>query len=368
MSRASGTMGATKQPTHEKGPVRKMLPEQVESMVAGMTTAEKRSLAEALMRMVAAETAPAEGDPSECPRCRCGRLARKGRGADGSQRWLCRGCGRTFGRKTMRVIAQSKLPRETWLAYAEGMADGLTLRQLAARCGVCLKTSWLMRMRICEAMASHLDVFRSGPGVAAGAGGTMLRESLSGNSSRGQFAMPRRARRSGGSPHPKGLSGQLACVLCAANDRGDVACELVGRAHSSAAAIAAALAKRLLPGTPVATDGLGLYAPVCEALGLEREVRPARPRAGGRALGMVNALHRRLAGFLRPFNGVATRRLGRYLAWFSWTEQYRKGGADRRELVSREALSGGYESTVRSIFAEPRFQMGYWEARGWSAA
>ena len=345
-----------------------MLPEPVERMVEAMTTEEKRSLAEALMRMVAAETAPAEGDPTECPLCHHARFVRKGHGADGSQRWLCRGCGRTFGRRTMRVIAQSKLDRDTWLAYAEGMAGGLTLRELAERCGVCLKTSWFMRMRICEAMSSHLDGFRSGPGVSVEVDGTMLHESLSGNGSRGSFEMPRRRHKSGRSLHVRGVSGQLACVVCAANDRGDVVCELVGRAHSTAAAVRAALEGRLLPGTPVATDDLSLYGPVCDGLGLDHEVRPSRPKPGDGALGMVNALHKRLADFLRPFNGVATRRLGRYLVWFSWTQQFRGGSADMRELVSREALSGGYETTVRGIFAEPRFQMEYWEAKGWSAA
>ncbi len=292
-----------------------MLPEPVERMVAAMTTEEKRSLAQALMRMVAEELAGGDGgEPGECPLCHHGHLVRKGHDRDGSQRWKCKGCGRTFGRKTMRVIAQSKLDEGTWMAYAEGMADGLTLRELAERCSVCLKTSWFMRMRTCEAMAARLDDFMSGPGVAVEVDGTMLHESLSGNSSKGGFAMPRRPHKSGKSLHVRGVSGQLACVVCAANDRGGCLCELVGRAHSTADAVRSTLGGRLLPGTPVATDDLALYDSVCEDLGLAHEVRPARPEAGGRALGMVNALHKRLADFLRPFNGVATRRLGRYLA------------------------------------------------------
>lgn len=344
-----------------------ILPESLEREIAALTTGEKRALATMLRRMVAEETSP-RGTPDECPLCHHGKVVKKGRAKDRTQRWLCRGCGRTFGESTMRVLLQSKLGRDTWLAYAEGMAEGASLRDLAERCGVCLKTSWFMRMRLCEAMGSHLDAFASGPGVAVEVDGTMLHESLSGNPMSGGFGMPRVPHKSGKSLHVRGVSGQLACVVCAANDRGGAICELVGRAHSTADAIFGALDGRIEGGTPVATDDLHAYDSVCERLGCPHEVKPAKPARGERALGLVNALHRRLADFLRPFNGVATRRLQRYLDWFCWTEQFRSSAADARELVSREALSGGYETTVREIFNEPRFQMEYWEARGWSAS
>lgn len=340
-----------------------ILPESLAREISAMTTDQKRALAAELRRMVAEESAPA-GDGS-CPRCGCADVVRKGHAPDGSQRWLCRGCGRTFGASTLSVIGQSRLPRDAWMSYAEGMADGLSLRALAARCSVSLKTSWFMRMRMCEAMSRRLDAFRSGPGFAVEVDGTMLHESLSGNASRGSFRMPRSPRRTYGGLHVRGVSGQLACVVCGANDRGDCLCELVGRAHGTAGAIRRALEGRVRGGTALATDDLAAYGPVAEALGCDRDVRPA---GGGRSLGMVNALHKRLGDFLRPFNGVATRRLQRYLWWFCWLEQFRRGDADRRELVCAQASSGVYRSTRRGLFGEPRFEMGYWEARGWAAS
>ena len=347
-----------------------ILPEALEREVAAMTTDQKRELAAWIRLMIAEEMAPA-ADPEACPLCGCGHVVRKGkvpRGPRrGQQRWLCRGCGRTFSASTMSVLLQSKLDEGTWRDYAEGMADGATLRDLAGRCLVTLKTSWFMRMRLCEAMAARLDGFLSGPGVAVEVDGTMLHESLSGNSSRGGFAMPRERHKSGKSLHVRGVSGQLACVVCGANDRGGCFCELVGRAHGTSAAIRRALEGRLAEGSTVATDDLAQYDAALAAIGCDHEVRPAAPGPGERALGMVNALHKRLADFLRPFNGVATRRLQRYLDWFCWCEQFRHGDADRRELVCAEAMSGGYETTRAEIFAEPRFQMEYWEARGWSA-
>ena len=71
-------------------------------------------------------------------------------GAGGSQRWLCRGCGRSFSASTGRVLTLSKLPAATWASHIEGMAAGESLARLAARCGVCVKTGRFMRMRALE--------------------------------------------------------------------------------------------------------------------------------------------------------------------------------------------------------------------------
>ena len=52
----------------------------------------------------------ATSDPNQMEACvRCGsiRIIRKGRGRDGSQRWKCMNCNRTFGVRTNRVMGMS---------------------------------------------------------------------------------------------------------------------------------------------------------------------------------------------------------------------------------------------------------------------
>ncbi len=76
-----------------------------------------------LLEAVAGEMpAGAEEEPPEaCPRCGCPRTVRRGRDADGAQRRLCRGCGRSFRASTGRVLGTTKLPAATWARYAEAM-------------------------------------------------------------------------------------------------------------------------------------------------------------------------------------------------------------------------------------------------------
>lgn len=332
----------------------------IRQFVPQMTHGEKLDLMEALKAAIAREIA-AEGGPEAgaCPRCGCGGAVRKGRDRKGRQRWLCRGCGRTFSSATSSVLAMSKLPPETWMAYAECMADALTLRESAGRCGVCLRTSWFMRHRLCEVMASLLEPFRCG--TECHVDSTYVPESLAGNHARSaSFSMPRKARRFGREGVGRGISNQLVCVMCGASDLGDASAVVCCRGRESSAEAGAALAGRVDGAPLVATDMHGSYPAALTALGVRshRRVDP-RDRSAGN-IAMVDSLHSRLDAFLARFRGVATRHLQHYLDWFCYAEQFKKGGADRRELLFRHASAGTYRTTRRGYVDLLRPFMDYW--------
>lgn len=100
------------------------------------------------------------------------------------------------------MLALSKLPAATWASYVEGMAAGESLARPAARCGVCVKTSWFMRMRVLEAMRSQLQPMRGDDGVSAQADELYLNESFSGRRS----GMPRGPHASGHGVRSRGMS------------------------------------------------------------------------------------------------------------------------------------------------------------------
>ena len=82
------------------------------------------------------------------------------------------------------MLGTTKLPAATWARHAEAMLAGATLRDAAAACGVSLKTSFSMRHRLCEVMASMPPAFEAGPGRPVEADETLVPDSLSGNHSR----------------------------------------------------------------------------------------------------------------------------------------------------------------------------------------
>lgn len=78
----------------------------IESLTLAEKMAPEEAARDAMAREPGAQGAPAH---AACPRCGCPSFVRKGRGRDGSRRWLCRGCGRMFSAKTMGLLANSKL-------------------------------------------------------------------------------------------------------------------------------------------------------------------------------------------------------------------------------------------------------------------
>lgn len=123
------------------------------------------------------------------------------------------------------MLALSKLPAATWASYIEGMAAGESLARPAARCGVCVKTSWFMRMRVLEAMRSQLQPMRGGDGVSAQADELYLNESFSGRRS----GMPRGPHANGHGARSRGISSLKVTVVAVVNDLGDCTAVLAAR-------------------------------------------------------------------------------------------------------------------------------------------
>ena len=253
--------------------------------LGSLTLEEKRAVEEAARAAVARELgAQGAGAPESCPRCGCPSFVRKGRNRDGSQRWLCRGCGSTFSAKTMSLLAYSKLAPEVWSDYVSDMLSGASLRACAELCGVSLKTSWFMRMRLCEVMARATQPFRTGDAVSWQVDGTYLSESLKGNRSRSALKMPRKAHGHGGAVHERGISSLKVCVVCGANDLGDSFCRLAGRGRPTDAGLAALAGGAGALRARLHRRALGLRA---------RAARPGRgrPRGGPRLRGRPLAGH-----------------------------------------------------------------------------
>ena len=134
--------------------------------MANLSRTERRRAIESVRDVIRAaafdDAAGSAYEVERCPRCGSVAVVKKGKSKNGEQRYLCRGCGRTFGIGGGRILGTSRLPRETWMAYAECFVLMLPLRECARRCHVCLKTAWTMRHRLIECLSAYSPSFRAG--------------------------------------------------------------------------------------------------------------------------------------------------------------------------------------------------------------
>lgn len=262
-----------------------------------------------------------------------------------------------------RILGTSKLPKETWMAYAECFALMLPLRECARRCRVCLKTAYTMRHRLIECLSAYSPSFRVERGCGCELDETYFPESFKGNHAKGSFTMPRPSRHRGKQVHRRGLSRERICVMTGVNDSNETFLEVTGRGALSRERAMDALRGRIAAGSVVATDRAAAYVGVLAELEVAAHAAyDPKDRSGG-TINRVNAVHSLLGAFMEPFRGVSTKHLDAYLAWFRWCRTFMatdSGAAGR--TVARQLAHGVCRSRVRDMFnVEPPY-MDYWAA------
>lgn len=313
--------------------------------MANLSKTERRRAIESVRDVIrAAAFDDAAGSAYEIERCpRCGSVAvvKKGKSKNGEQRYLCRGCGRTFGMGSERILGTSRLPKETWMVYAECFVLMLPLRECARRCRVCLKTAYTMRHRLIECLSAYSPSFRVERGCGCELDETYFPESFKGNHAKGSFTMPRPSRHRGKQVHRRGLSRERICVMTGVNDSNETFLEVTGRGALSRERAMDALRGRIAAGSVVATDRAAVYVNVLAELEVAAHAAyDPKDRSGG-TINRINTVHSLLGAFMEPFKGVSTKHLDAYLAWFRWCRTFMatdSGAAGR--TVARQLAHG----------------------------
>ena len=333
--------------------------------MAKLSKTERRRAIESVREVLrAAMFDDAAGDGYEIERCpRCGSVAvvKKGKSGNGEQRYLCRDCGRTFSGATNRVLGTSKLPRETWMAYAECFVLMLPLRECAERCGVCLKTAYTMRHRLIECLNAYSPEFHVGHGQACELDETYFPESFKGNHTKGSFKLPRKPRRRGKQVHKRGLSREQICVMTGISDSNVTFLEVSGRGIVSRKRAMAALSNRIGAGAAVATDKASVYVDVLRDLKVAKhESYDSKDHSKG-TINRLNTVHSLLDSFMAHFKGVSTKHLSAYLEWFRWCRTFMATDSRTAEAtVARQLANGSCATRTSGMFNVQPPYMDYW--------
>jgi transposase-like protein len=257
-----------------------------------------------------------------------------GTSGNGFKRYKCKCCGKTFTALTGTPLSGLH-KRDRWVEYARALVDGVSLRKAAKRCRIDLGTSFRWRHRF---LTQPKDVKAKSVKGIVEADETFFRRSA-----KGSRKLVGRAPRKRGEKAKPGLStDDYAPVLIVRDRYGATTDQKL--ADLETRTISACLAPVVEADALLVSDGRPAYA----SFAAERDLLHISIIASrgqhvyqGFHLQNVNNYTSRLKGWIRRFNGVATRYLDSYLGW--WRMIDREG--DRLTTTRMLAMASGYAAT-----------------------
>ena len=271
-----------------------------------------------------------------CPRCGSGSVK-----ANGSGRFLCRGCGRTFSSSTSTVMSSMKLARERFRRMANLMLNDVKLRAIMASVGISSRTAYVWRMKV------YTAAFEMQKGAML-SGKCWIDEALVPVNDGICFRFE-------GGKKPRGCSRNQAVIACAVDSNGNRIALEAGRGHIAAAACVRTYGSHIAKGTIVVHDGIFSHGRLIGFLGSEDEVYKSVTRASHPKLQPVISFISELKHFLRCHGGVRTEYLGIYAAWVAFKSSVREGEIDERIGL----LESFCFQTKASFKVKDRYRVGY---------
>lgn len=262
------------------------------------------------------------------------------------QRYRCKDCRKNFTDITSTPLYRTHKP-DKWLDFIKCMLEGYSLRKSAELIGdVHFVTLFYWRHKVLSAL-KQMD-FSTFSGIVE------MDETYFLYSEKGKRNIKgRKPRKRGGTSTFRGISHEQVCVLIARDRQKSTYSGVLGRGRIVKTQLDKAIGSKLSSDNTLCTDAWRAFSTYAKSKGLEHY----RFKSNGteRVKGLyhiqnVNNYHSRLKGWMQRFNGVATKYLNDYLAWFHFLD-YVKNRSDndtiRRMIV--ESCLFPINSTYNSL-------------------
>ena len=269
-----------------------------------------------------------------CPHCDSQLVVRNGKQADGTQRYRCRACGKTFQASTSTVLG-SRLKKHVnaLRKYVHCMCLELPIRRTAEECGISIPTAFAWRHRILDTLAKTLE-------NALLQGVIEYDETFFALSFKGHRHMqtaveggiPLPSHQRGGAYIRKGIGLRQVCVPIAVSRNGGFVGKVSNLGTPSGQDALNVVGGHCADGSTLCSDGGRPAQRVASAEGLQLvRLTGGKQTRGPYNIQSVNAFHSGLKGMVNShFKGVTTKYLNNYVVWYGFL--HAAGEARRRDL------------------------------------
>ena len=287
-----------------------------------------------------------------CPICGGMHIIRHGHRKDGTQRYLCRDCGKTFTATTNSIVSGTQKDFSVWEKFIDCMMNGFSLRKSANICGIHRNTAFAWRHKILGALQNMAGSVTLDGIIEADE--TFFPLSYKGNHKHGAFKMPRKAHKRGHMTHIRGLSKEKVCVPCAVNRNGLSIARATNLGRVATKDLHDLYDHRIAENSTLVTDIMNSYTRFANKNGLDLiQLKGGRTKKGIYNIQHINNYHRRLKQFLMPFNGVSTKHLNNYLIRHNFVNYAPESEVDKRAILLKFVLTQPMTIFCRDISKKP---------------
>ena len=293
-----------------------------------------------------------------CPHCGSNHVTRFGKQADGTQRYRCKDCNKTFQPSTRTVLGK-KLNSDNILKlrkYVHCMCQELPVRQTALECGISRPTAFVWRHKILDALTEFVDHQRLSGIVECDE--TFFTLSFKGHRHMGEAVeggIPLPSHKRGGAYVRQGLGRRIVCVPVAVSTQGTFTGKVSNLGAPSAQDIRNVMDGRCCESVTLCSDGGQPFRRFAAHEHLRQVViKGGKGTKDGCGVQRVNAFHSGLKSVVNhKFRGVATKYLNNYVVWYGFLHVGKDNPKELEALLYEIALTAICPSTTRSVNKRP---------------
>ena len=252
-----------------------------------------------------------------CPFCDGTHVVKNGKRKDGTQKYICRDCGRNPLASSNSILCGTHKDLATWITFIECEFNDEPLNQTAVKCKIHINTALNWRHKLHRAVSNSqketqlsgvIEIDETYPAV-----------SYKGNHSKNrEFTMPREPHKRGSQVSKRGLSNELLCIPCAVDAAGNVIGRSVKCGAISYAGLSALYSDDNIAGNSIiVTDSCASYMLLASALKSDLVQIPSGEHSNGEYnIQRVNSFHTSFMTLInRKHRGVSSKHVNGYLAW-----------------------------------------------------
>jgi len=279
-----------------------------------------------------------------CPHCKNHSVVRFGKyavrtrtGEVKRQRYRCKSCRQTFNDLTNTPLQRTRRPH-MWVRFIECMIEGFSLRKCAEQLNdeVTHVTLFYWRHKILSALKQiPTEAFQDI---------VEMDETYFLNSEKGKRNIAeRKPRKRGGKAKYRGISHDQVCVLVARDRQKMTYSGVLGRGRIRTTKLDEATGGHLSDSNVLCTDSWRAFSSYANSKGMThyRFKSDGKQRVKGvYHIQNVNSYHSRLKKWMDRFNGVATKYLQNYLAWFRYldSKEYENTASNKKNMLVKSCL------------------------------